>query len=267
MLVAGMALIAALLAGPVRAPAADDALDRIVRKGFVRIAVPDNFPPFGTLGPEMKPQGYDIDMATLVAEGLGVRPELVSLASAERVPQLIDHKVDLVISTLGKDAEREKLVDFSVAYAPFFSGVFGPAQLQVAKPEDLGGKSVAVTRNTVEDSALTQLAPAGTTIKRYDDNAGTQVAFLSSQTELIATGNAVAGVVLEKSLVKKTVLKFMLRNSPCFIGVAKGEPALLAKVNAIVTAARQDGRLDRMALRWLKAPLGDPEHPDLVPRN
>jgi polar amino acid transport system substrate-binding protein len=263
MVVAGLALIVALLARPIAAPAADDALDRIVKNGVVRIAIPDNFSPFGTLGPDMKPQGYDIDTAALVAAGLGVKPELITLASSDRIPGLVDGKVDLVISSLGRDPERKKLIDFSIAYAPFFSAVFGPASLAVAKPEDLAGKTIAVTRDTVEDRVLTQVAPAGATIKRYDDNAGTQVAFLSSQTELIATGNAVASDVLEKSLVKKTVLKFVLRNSPCFIGVAKNEPQLLAKVNTIVTAARQDGQLDRISQKWLKTPLGDPEHPDL----
>jgi polar amino acid transport system substrate-binding protein len=265
MLVAGLALIVGLLVQPGPAAAADDTLDRIARKGVVRIAIPDNFPPFGTLGTDMKPQGYDIDTAVLVAEGLGVKPELVAVPSAERIPQLVERKVDLVISSLGKDAEREKLIDFSVAYAPFYSAVFGPAALAVAKPGDLAGKTIAVTRDTVEDRVLTQLAPAEATIKRYDDNAGTQVAFLSNQTELIATGNAVAGETLTKSLVKKTVLKFLLRNSPCFIGVAKDQPDLLAKVNAILDVARQDGRLDQISQRWLKAPLGDPEHPDIEP--
>jgi polar amino acid transport system substrate-binding protein len=263
MLVAGLALIAALLAGPAAPRAADDALDRITKKGVVRIAVPDNFPPFGTLGVDMKPEGYDIDVAALLAGGLGVKAELITVPSAERIPSLVEHRVDLVISTLGRNAEREQAIDFSAAYAPFFSAVFGAAQLNVAKPEDLAGKTIAVTRNTVEDRALTELAPPSATIKRYDDNAGTETAFLSNQTELIATGNAVAGEVLTKSPLKKTVLKFVLRNSPCHVGVAKNEPALLAQVNAIVAAARQDGRLDRIAQKWLKAPLGDPEHPDL----
>ncbi len=50
------------------------------------------------------------------------------------------------------------------------------------------------------------------------------------------------------------MLKFLLRNSPCFIGVAKGEPDLLARVNTILTAARQDGRLDRISAEsWLWA--------------
>jgi len=260
-----LGLLAALIVAPVAARADENgALAAIIKAGAVKIAVPDNFAPFGTLGADGKLQGYDIDTAALVAGSLGVKPELVAVPSPERIQALTDGKVDLVISTLGKNAEREKLIDFSTAYAPFFSAVFGPKDLTVTKPDDLAGKSIAVTKNTIEDAVLTKLAPASATIKRYDDNAATEVAFLSSQTELIATGNAVASDVLAKSLVKKTVLKFVLRNSPCYIGVSKEQPDLLARVDAILAAARTDGKLDAISRKWLKAPLGDPEHPDLA---
>ena len=260
-----LGLLAALIVAPVAARADENgALAAIIKAGAVKIAVPDNFAPFGTLGADGKLQGYDIDTAGLVAGSLRVKPELVAVPSTERIPALTDGKVDLVISTLGKNAEREKLIDFSTAYAPFFSAVFGPKDLAVSKPDDLAGKSIAVTKNTIEDAALTKLAPPSATIKRYDDNAATEVAFLSSQTELIATGNAVASNALTKSLVKKTVLKFVLRNSPCYVGVSKGQPDLLARVNAILGAALKDGRLDAISQKWLKVPLGDPEHPDLA---
>lgn len=42
-----------------------DALDAIAKRGTLRVAVPEDYPPFGSVGPDMKPQGYDIDMATL----------------------------------------------------------------------------------------------------------------------------------------------------------------------------------------------------------
>jgi polar amino acid transport system substrate-binding protein len=262
-LFAGLGLAIAIVAAPFAANA-KDALDRITKAAVVRIAVPDNFAPFGTMGTDGKLQGYDIDTAALVADKLGVKLDLVPVPSTDRITALTDGKVDLVISTLGKDAEREKAINFSVAYAPFFSAVFGPASLAVAKPEDLAGKTIAVTRDTIEDSALAALAPASATIQRYDDNAATQVAFLFNKAELIATGNTIAAEVFAKSPTKKTVLKFILRNSPCYVGVAKDEPELLARVDAILGAARADGSLDAISERWLKVPLGDPEHPDAL---
>ncbi len=263
-LLVALCLMIAMTAAPVAALAKDDALDRIIKAGVVKIAVPDNFPPFGTLGSDVKLQGYDIDTAALIADALGVKPDLVAVRSTERIPYLTGGKVDLVVSSLGKDPDRENAIDFSIAYAPFFSGVFGPADLTVAKPEDLAGKTIAVTRGTIEDSALTQVAPSGATILRFDDNAGTQIAFLGGRAELIATGNVVAAAILTENTPKKPTIEFLLRNSPCFVGVNKGEANLLARVNAILTAARKDGRLNRISEHWLHAPLGDPEHPSWV---
>ena len=54
-----------------------------------------------------------------------MKVELVPVTSANRIPYLQTKKADLVISSLGKNPEREKVIDFSAAYAPFFTGVFG----------------------------------------------------------------------------------------------------------------------------------------------
>lgn len=261
---AGFYLLVAAVVVAAPAVAAESALDRIIKAGVVRIGVPDNFPPFGTIGMDAKPEGYDIDTAALIATGLGVKADLVPVASGDRIPSLTDGKVDLIISSLGKNAEREQLIDFSLAYAPFFSGIYGPEGVEVGKPAELAGKTIAVTRSTIEDEALTKLAPPDATIKRYDDNARTEVAFLSSQTQLIATGNVVAADILAQNPPKKPVIKFLLQNSPCHIGVKKGEGELLARVDAIITKARQDGSLSRMSQRWFGAPLDDPEKPALT---
>ncbi|RYF44501.1 MAG: transporter substrate-binding domain-containing protein, partial [Comamonadaceae bacterium] len=164
-------------------------------------------------------------------------------------------KVDLVISSLGKNAEREKAIDFSDAYAPFFNGVFGPADLKVAGADDLAGKTVGVTRGAIEDIELSKIAPASATIRRYEDNNGTITAFLSGQVQLVATGNVVAAAILARNPPKKPENKFLIKNSPCYIGLNKDEPALLAKVNAVLLAAKADGSLSQISQKWLGAAL------------
>ncbi|HTJ98795.1 MAG TPA: transporter substrate-binding domain-containing protein [Bordetella sp.] len=232
-------------------PAHADALQNIQKTGTLRVAVPQDFPPFGSVGPDLKPVGYDIDTARLVANRLGVVVELVPVTSANRVAYLQTGKVDLVISSMGKNAEREKVIDFSAAYAPFFNGVFGPANIKASKPEDLDGKTIGVTRGAVEDIELSKVAPAGATIKRYEDNNGTISAFLSGQVQLIATGNVVAAAILAKNPPKKPETKFLIMNSPCYIGLNKSEPALKAKLDAILADAKQDGSLNAISRKWL----------------
>ncbi|RWM96653.1 MAG: transporter substrate-binding domain-containing protein [Mesorhizobium sp.] len=232
-----------------------DALSDIAARGTVRIAVPQDFPPFGSVGADMTPQGYDVDIANLIGEKLGAKVEIVPVTSANRIPYLQTNKVDLVISSLGKNPDREKVIDFSEAYAPFYNGVFAPADVAVAKAEDLAGKTVGVTRGAIEDLELTKVVPASVEIKRYEDNNGTISAFLSGQVEVIATGNVVAAAILEKNPPKRPELKFLIKNSPCYIGMNKQQPELMAKINGIIATARSDGALNAISQKWLKVDL------------
>ena len=232
-----------------------DTLTDIQQHGVLRVAVPQDFPPFGSVDAELRPQGLDIDVATLIARKLGVKVELIPVTSANRVPYLQTRKVDLIISSLGKNPERERVLDFSAAYAPFFNGVFGAADQKVTGPADLAGKTIGVTRGSVEDLELSKIAPASASIKRYEDNNGTISSFLSNQVQLVATGNVIAAAIIAKNPPKKPQTKFLIKDSPCFIGLNKDEKPLLDKLNAILTDIKKDGELNMLTEKWLGLPL------------
>ena len=54
-----------------------------------------------------------------------------------------------------------------------------------------------------------------------------------------------------------TEFKLLLKDSPNYIGVAKGEDKLKEKVNEIIADARKSGELNAMAMKWLGRPLGE----------
>ena len=241
-------------ASPARA---QTALDDVMSKKVINIAIPTDFPPYGFVGTDLKPQGLDIDMANYIGAKLGVKVELVPVTSANRIAYLQTKKAELVISTLGKNAEREKVIDFTAAYSPFFQAVFAAKSLPIKGAGDLAGKSIGVTRGAIEDLELSKIAPASADIKRFEDNNATVAAFVSGQVQVLATGASVAGNMMGRNPNLGTEYKFVLKDSPNFIGVNKGEDKLRTKVNEIIAAAKAAGDLDKMAQKWLGRPAGE----------
>ena len=236
---------------------AQTALDDIMKAKVVRIAIPTDFPPYGSVGVDLKPQGLDIDMANYIGTKLGVKVELLPVTTANRIAYLQTKKADLVVSTLGKNPEREKVIDFSIAYSPFFIGVFGPKTIALKTPAELAGKSIAVTRGSVDDAELTKVAPPTAELRRFEDNNTTISAFVAGQTQLVATSAQVAAAMMGKNPQLGTEFKFVLKDSPNFVGVGKGEEKLRGKVNEILAGAKKSGDLDRLAVKWLGRPAGE----------
>lgn len=249
----GLSLLAA---GPARSQT-EDSLKAIMAKKSIALGIPTDFAPYGFMGPDFKPQGLDVAVAQLIADKMGVKAEMVPVSTPNRIPYLQTKKIDLIVSALGKNAEREKVIDFTIAYAPFFQAVFGPKSLSIKSFADLGGKTIAVTRGTIQDDVLQQVAPPTLKIQRFEDDNSTVAAFVSQQTQLVATGAAVAAAAIQKNPQIQAEYKLLLKDSPNFIGVRKGDKALLDKVNEILRAVKADGTLEAYSQKWLGRGTGN----------
>lgn len=247
-----MLAAAALIAVPL--PAMAD-LSEILSEGKIQIAVPESFAPFGALGADGEHEGYDVDVAKLVAENLGVELELVPVVSKQRIPFLETDRVDLVISTMGANPERAKSIWFSAAYAPFYSGAFAGADKSISSVADLAGMKVGLTGGTLEDLELTKIAPEGTDIVRFGDNAATLTAYASGQVDVLVAGNMAALQLANDNPDVSIETKFILKESPSFIGVKKGNFDLLQWVNVFILHKKLGGELDAISEKWLGEPL------------
>ncbi|MFN7002522.1 MAG: transporter substrate-binding domain-containing protein [Roseinatronobacter sp.] len=230
-------------------------LAAILERGTINIAVPESFPPFGALGMEGEHEGYDVDVAKLIAAELGVEVNIVPVSSNQRIPFLETDRVDLVISSMGANPERAKSIWFSSAYAPFYSGAFASADLDITSVADLAGLRVGVTGGALEDLELTRTAPDGTDIIRFGDNAATLSAYQSGQVDVLVTGNTVAAELAANNPNLSVDVKFIMRDSPCFIGIKKGNLDLLQWVNVFIMHKTLGGELDALSQQWFGQPL------------
>lgn len=260
LMIIAMLLMVALSAGSggIAAQEGTNMIEQIKAAGVIRIAVPEDTPLFGTVGVNDEHEGYDVDVARMLAEDLGVDLELVPVTSANRIPFLISGRVDLVISSMGVKPERAEVINFSNAYAPFFWAVYAPADLDIVTVEDAAAYRVGATLGTLEEIAYTDAAGEdATNIQRYDDQATTVQAFVTGQVDVIVTGNAIAAGIIASHPEMNVETKIVLQQSPCHIGVRMGEDGLLSWVNAFIYSHTLNGDLDKLSIEWFGEPLPD----------
>src|SRR4051794_40927190 len=113
---AAMAVFALSVALLYRGEARADKLADILSSGVVRVVVFADVPPFGSQTANRELEGFDIDMAKLVAQALGVKLELVQAPAASRIPFLLTDKADMNIAAMSITAERAKQIMYSAPY-------------------------------------------------------------------------------------------------------------------------------------------------------
>jgi polar amino acid transport system substrate-binding protein len=231
-----------------------DRFQEIISKGVVRIGVPLDVPPFGSQNVNREPEGFDVDMANMVAKALGVKLELTQITSANRLPFLLTDKVDIVISVMGLTPERAKQIMFTAPYANTSLAVYGPKNLSIKSAADLGNHRVAAARGTTQELALSAANPKAN-IMRTEDDATAAAAYLSGQAAVFATNSLVAIDLAKRNPNKEFDLKFNIRRSPAHMGVKMGEHTLVRWLDSFIFFNTMNMELDRLHMKWLNNPM------------
>jgi len=221
----------------------------IKKKGEITIGMLVDFPPYGTTNAKNEPDGYDADVAKLLAKDWGVKANIVPVTGPNRIPFLQTGKADIVVASLSVTPDREKVIDFSVPYAQILAVVAGPKAVDIKGFDDLKGKRVATTRGSNNDKVVTTGAKDAQ-IVRYDDDATLVTAAVSGQADIIATSPAIVSTVLQKSPKKDLVTKFTMSTVPLGIGLRKDEPQLKAWLNDWVAKNTENGKLKAIYTKY-----------------
>ena len=253
---AASAVVAASLFVGLSTAATAQTPDEIEGRGTINIGMLVDFPPFGILDLEGNPDGYDADVAKLLAEDMGVEANLVPVTGPNRIPYLLSNQVDILVASLGITEERAKQVDFSQPYAGIEIFVYGDTEVEVADAADLAGKSVGVARASTQDTSITEVAPKDTNIQRFDDDASAVQALLSGQVPLIGASDTVVAQV-DQAAPGRFDVKFSLRRQTQGIVTRPGSDAMMAYINDFLTRKKESGELNELHEKWLGAPLPD----------
>jgi polar amino acid transport system substrate-binding protein len=226
----------------------------IIEAGVVRIGVPLDVPPFGYQDANRNAVGFDVELAQMIGEALGVTVELQQITGANRIPFLLTDKVDIVISVMGLTPERSKQIMFTAPYANTFLAVYGKAADAVDSIENVGDLRIAAARGTTQEITLSEMNPDAD-IMRTEDDATAAAAYLSGQADLFATNSIVAVALAEQNPSAEFDRKFVIRRSPAHMGVAMGEHNLARWLDGFIFYSTMNGELERLHQTYLGIPM------------
>ncbi len=230
-------------------------VDEIISRGTINIGVLVDLPPYGLLNDKQEPDGYDIEVARLIGKYLGVKVNLVTLTSPNRIPFLMTNKVDLIVATFGITPERAKQVLFSIPYSAIENVVFAPKDRKITTLDDLKGLRVGVPRGTVQDVLLTTRFGSSVKVTRFDDDPSTYQALLAGQVDAIAETGMTGDQFYAANPSANIERKVILLRQPNGITMRKDQWNLHQWCNTFVYFTKNDGELDTLYQKWFHQPL------------
>ncbi|NLM35596.1 MAG: transporter substrate-binding domain-containing protein [Clostridiales bacterium] len=145
-------------------------IDKIKKRGTIRIGVFGDKAPFGYIDSEGKNQGFDVYIARRFAKDLlgdESKVEFVIVDAASRVAYLESNKVDIIMANFTVTPERKEKVDFANPYMKVSLGIVSPENAVIKSEEDMKGKKIIVAKGTTAETYMTKNHPDVELVK-YD---------------------------------------------------------------------------------------------------
>jgi polar amino acid transport system substrate-binding protein len=232
----------------------------IKKRGYLIAGVDQSTYHFGYLNPlDGKIEGFDIDMIHAVAQAIFGNPDDVqykAISDAQRIPDILNHSVDIVAHTMTITCDRLRQVDFSSVYFDAHGRVLIPDGSKATNGlAGLGGQKVCAT--TGSDSVTTiQQYPVHPKITAVQRPFWTDCLVLLQQDQVaaISTDDAILyGLQAQDPFTK--VVGPELTDEPYGLAMSKQQPDFVRFVNAVLAKDKSDGGWEASYKRWV-SPAG-----------
>jgi polar amino acid transport system substrate-binding protein len=231
----------------------ESAIERISQKGVLRVGM-DIFEPWAMKDKNGKFIGFEIDVATRLANDMGVKVEFVPTAWSGIIPALLTGKFDVIIGGMGITAQRALKVNFSIPYD--YSGMSIVAHNQLAagftkladfnKPE----VQIAVKLGTTAATVAKKYLPKAT-LRMFDNETQLYQELRNGKVHAVianAPRPAYEAVDYKDTLFMPFSETFT--KEPIAFALPKGDPDTLAYFNSWITLVQMEGWLQERHDYW-----------------
>ena len=232
--------------------AQDNSLQNVLDKGTLVLGLDDSFPPMGFRDENNNIVGFDIDVATEVANRMGVELKLQPIEWSTKEMELNTGSVDCLWNGLSIDDERKQAMDLS---EPYMTNRMVLAVLNDSEYTDqasLAGKTIGVQNGSTAEKILEESDFAktiGNTIG-FKDNV---TAFMELETkgiDAIFMDEVVANYAITSQNKDFKVLEDGLTEEEYAVGFKKGNTALKNEVQKYIDEMKADGTMTQISEKW-----------------
>ena len=234
--------------------AVEDSLARVQEAGVLKIGTEGTYAPYSYHDEAGNLVGFDVEIAELIAEKLGVEAEFVETKWDAMIAGLDAERFDIIANQVGISEERLEKYDFSEPYTYIHGAlIVNKDNEDITSFEDISGKK----------SAQTLTSNWAQTAEEYGAELVGVDGFEQS-IELIASGRADLTINSEVALYDylkqkpdAPIKSVALSDDPSIVGipVRKGEASLYEAINAAIIELKEAGTLTELSLKYFGADI------------
>lgn len=231
----------------------DSTIEQVMKRGVLRVGM-DIFQPWAMKDKNGKLIGFEIDVATKLAEDMGVKVEFVPTAWSGIIPALLTGKFDVIIGGMGITPKRALKVNFTIPYD--FSGMSivahkelaaGFNSLEAFNKEDV---QIAVKLGTTAAMAAKKQFPKAQ-LRMFDNETQAYQELRNGKVHAVvgsAPRPAYEAVDYAETLFLPLAENFT--KEPIGFALRKGDPDTLAYFNSWITTKVLEGWLKERHAYW-----------------
>jgi glutamate transport system substrate-binding protein len=228
--------------------AAGTTMAELSEAGAITIGTKFDQPGFGLANLEGTPEGFDVEIATIIASELGIDEAgitWVETPSAVREEVLISGDVDMVAATYTINDERAERIDFAGPY--YVAGqdlMIRAGEEGIAGPEDLDDESIRVcsVEGSTPSENIREYLASEDQLTLFDVYSKCADALANDQVDVVTTDNVILLGLVSESDGAFELVGNAFTEEPYGIGVANEDVEFCEFINEVLAAAGEDGR-------------------------
>ena len=231
-------------------------LNRIVKRGELRVGLEAGYMPFEMLDRKGNIIGFDVDLARLMARHMGVKLTLVNTQWDGIIPALLTDKFDLLMGGMTITPERNLKVNFCDPYV-----IIGQTVLMNRRHEQ------TLTRyDQLNDPRYVVVAKLGTTgdiaarkylpkarLKQFESEADAVIEVRSGRADAFIYDLPFNAVYVAQNPGSLVHLKAPFTQEALAWAVRKGDPDMLNWMNHFLAQIKRDGIYDALYRKWFES--------------